>query len=259
MRDYKEYKPRRKVTKKYSGKRLLPRLFKVAAALIVVAALLLAVRYSYGWFLTTSYFTLKEIVITGEKRAMREEIISLSRAAIGGNILAMDLKRMAEKIESQPWIESANIRRVLPRGLSIEVKEREPFAILKTDRLFYIDRGGKPFKALDEGDDAGYPLITGFSKEEIERDELARDALMKTFEFIETEAGRWPKELAISEIMASSSQGITVLSDNVAVKIGFGEYKVKTERLKRVLDDLAAKGKTAEYIDLTYTGQVVVR
>lgn len=259
MRDYKDYKPRRKVTKKSSGKRLAPRVFKAIVILLAILALAVAARYSYRVFLTTSYFNLKEIVVTGEKRVKREEIINLSGARIGANILAMDLKRLAERVESQPWIEMANVRRVLPRGLSIEVKEREPFAILKTDTLFYMDRGGKPFKELDNDDVAGYPLITGLSKIEIERDELARDAVMKTFEFIETEAGGWPRDLAISEIVVSRSQGITVLSDNVAVKIGFGEYKVKIERLKRVLADLTAKGKTVEYVDLTYTGQVVVR
>ena len=75
-------------------------------------------------------------MVTGEKRVKREEIISLSGVGPGGNILTMDLRRLAERIESQPWIETANVRRVLPRGLSIEVKEREPFAILKTDTLF---------------------------------------------------------------------------------------------------------------------------
>ncbi|MBI4745226.1 MAG: FtsQ-type POTRA domain-containing protein [Deltaproteobacteria bacterium] len=259
MRDYKDYKPRRNATKKSSGKRLAARVFKAAVILLTILALAVAAGYSYRGLQTTSYFNLKEIAVTGEKRVKREEILSLSGVRIGGNILSMDLKRLAEGIESQPWIETANIRRVLPRGLSIEVKEREPFAILKSDILFYLDRGGKPFKSLDEGDAAGYPLITGLSKVEIERDELSRDALMKTFEFIETEAGRWPQDLAISEIIVSRSQGITVLSDNVAVKIGFGEYKIKTERLKRVMDDLTAKGKIAEYIDLTYTGQVVVR
>jgi cell division protein FtsQ len=259
MRDFKDYKQRRNVTKKSSGKRLVPRVFKVVVILLAVLALAVAARYSYRGLLTTSYFNLKEIVVTGEKRVKSEEIIKLSRVRIGGNILAMDLKRLAERIESQPWIETANVRRVLPRGLSIEVKEREPFAILKTDTLFFMDRGGKPFKELDKDDAAGYPLLTGLSKVEIERDELSRDAVMRTFEFIETEASGWPQDLAISEIIVSRGQGITVLSDNVAVKIGFGEYKVKIERLKRVLDDLTAKGKTAEYIDLTYTGQVVVR
>lgn len=259
MRDYKDYKPRRNVTKKSTRKRLAPRVLKAVVILLTILALAVAARYSYRVLQTTSYFNLKEIVVTGEKRVKREEIINLSGIRSGGNILVMDLKRLAERIESQPWIEMANVRRVLPRGLSIEVKEREPFAILKTDTLFYMDRGGKPFKELDKDDTAGYPLITGLSKVEIERDELARDAVMKTFEFIETEAGYWPQDLAISEIIVSRSQGITVLSDNVAVKIGFGDYKVKIERLKRVLDDLTAKGKTAEYIDLTYTGQVVVR
>jgi cell division protein FtsQ len=259
MRDFKDYKQRRKVTKKSSGKKLVPRVFKGVVILLAILALVVAARYSYRGLLTISYFNLKEIVVTGEKRVKGEEIINLSGVRIGGNILAIDLNRLADRIESQPWIEKANVRRVLPRGLSIEVKEREPFAILKTDTLFYMDRGGKPFKELDKGDATGYPLLTGLSKVEIERDELSRDAVMRTFEFIETEASGWPQDLAISEIIVSRSQGMTVLSDNVAVKIGFGEYKVKIERLKRVLDDLTAKGKTAEYIDLTYTGQVVVR
>lgn len=259
MRDYKDYRSRKSVTKRSSGKRLSPRLFKTAAVLIFIAVLAVAVRYSYRWFLTTSYFSLREIVVTGEKRAKREEIINLSGARTGGNILAMDLKRVAERIESQPWIESASVRRVLPGGLSIEVKEREPFAILKAGRVFYLDRGGKPFKELDSADDAGYPVITGFSKEEIESDEMARDAVMNCFEFIETEAGSWPKELVISEIVVNRGQGITVLSDNAEIKIGFGEYKIKVGRLKRVLDDLKAKDRTARYIDLTYTGQVVIR
>lgn len=259
MRDYKEFRPRRKASKKSSGKRFAPRLFKAALVLIGILALAFAVRYSYRRLLTTSYFTLKEIVITGEKRVKREEIISLSGARIDGNVLAMDLKGMAEKIESQPWIEKATVRRVLPRGFSIEVREREPFAILKTGKLFYLDRGGRPFKELDAGDSANYPVVTGLSKEEVESTDLARDAVMKSFEFIETEAGDWPVELPISEINLSVSQGITAISDNIEVKIGFGEYKAKVGRLKRVLSDLKAKGRTVRYIDLTYTGQVVVR
>lgn len=259
MRDYKDYKPRRRVSKKPSGKRLTPRLLKAGLILAGVLALAVAGKYSYRGLLKTSYFGLKEIVVTGEKRVRREEIVNLSGARAGENILAMDLKGIAERVESQPWIERATVRRVLPRGLSIEVKEREPFAILKADTLYYLDRGGTPFKELDKKDDTNYPVITGIGREEVEDDELARDALMKTFDFIETEVSEWPEELAISEIRVSKNQGITVFSDGVEVKVGFGEYKIKIGRLKRVMGDLKAKGKTAGYIDLTYTGQVVVR
>ena len=259
MRDYKDYKPKRKVSKKPSGKRLALRLVKAGLVLAGIVALLVAARYSYRRLLTSGNFALSEIVVTGEKRAGKEEIISLSGARIGENILTMDLNGMAKRVESQPWIGKATVRRVLPRRLSIEVKEMEPFAILKTDTLFYIDRGGTPFKELDKGDATGYPVITGVGVEEVEGDEPARDALIKTLDFIETEAGEWPETLAISEINLDKNQGMTIFSDNLQVKIGFGEYKVKIGRLKRVLEDLKAKGKTAEYIDLTYTGQVVVR
>lgn len=259
MRDYKDYKPAKATRKKTSGKKLATRLFKAGLILTIVLSMAIAGRYSYKSLLTASYFDLKEIVVTGEKRVKREEIITLSGARAGENILAMDLNKMARGIESQPWVERATVRRVLPRGLSIGINEREPFAILKTDTLFYLDRGGTPFKELDSSDDAGYPLLTGMSKEDVENDELARDAVMKTLEFIETEMSGWPDELPISEIKVNRNQVMSIFSNDVEVKIGFGEYKVKIERLRRVLEDLNGKGKKARYIDLTYTGQVVVR
>lgn len=259
MRDYKDYKPRGRTSKKPSGKKLTQRLLKGWLILTLILALAIAAGYSYKRFLTASYFALKEIVVTGEKRVKREEIITLSGARVGENILAVDLNKMARGIESQPWVERATVRRVLPRGLSINVSEREPFAILKTDTLFYLDRGGTPFKELDSSDDTRYPLLTGMSNEDIENDELARDALMKTYDFIETEVSGWPDELPISEIKVNRNQGMTIFSNGMEVKIGFGEYKVKIERLRRVLEDLNGKGKKAGYIDLTYTGQVVVR
>ncbi len=259
MRDYKDYRPRGKTSKKPSGKKLAPRLFKAGLVLTLILALGIAAGYSYKRILTAKYFALKEIVVTGEKRVKREEIITLSGARVGENILAMGLNEMALGIESQPWVERATVRRVLPRGLSIAVNEREPFAILKTDTLFYLDRGGMPFKELDSSDDPRYPLLTGMSKEDVENDELARDAVMNTLDFIETEVSGWPDELPISEIKVNRNQGMSILSNNLEVKIGFGEYKVKIERLRRVLEDLKGKGKKAGYIDLTYTGQVVVR
>ncbi len=259
MRDFKDYRPRGRTSKKPSGKKLAPRLLKAGLVLTLILALGIAAGYSYKRLLTASYFDLKEIVITGEKRVKREEIIILSGARAGENILAMDLNKMARGIESQPWVERATVRRVLPRGLSININERESFAILKTDTLFYLDRGGTPFKELDSSDDTRYPLLTGMSREEVENDELARDALMKALDFIETEISGWPDELPISEIKVNRNQGMTIFSSGMEVKIGFGEYKVKIERLGRVLEDLKGKGKKAGYIDLTYTGQVVVR
>ena len=73
---------------------------------------------------------------------------------------------------------------------------------------------------------------------------------MKSFEFIETEAGDWPGELPISEISVNRNQGITAVSGSIEVKLGFGEYKIKVGRLKRVLNDLKAKGRAVRYIDL---------
>jgi cell division septal protein FtsQ len=258
MRDYKDYRARR-ITKKRSGKRLAPGAIKGGVALIGILVLAGLAKYPSRWLLTTNYFALKEVAVTGEKRVERDEIVALSGVRPGENILTIDLEGVARRVEGQPWVERATVRRILPGGLSIDIREREPFAILKADGLFYMDRSGTPFKELDDKDDSRYPVLTGLSREEVENEELARDAMMKALDFIESEANNWPQELPISFMNVNKNQGITVFSDNVGVKVGFGEYQVKLGRLRRVLDDLKARGKTAEYIDLTYTGQVVVR
>lgn len=265
MKDYKDSRPRGTVVKKSTLKRnsnlrkALPRVAKIAAVIAGVVAIVLLFRFSHRAILTSTYFGLKEIVVTGEKRVKKDEIKALSGVRIGENILAMDLKGISKRIEGQPWIERANVRRILPTGLSLDVKEREPFAILKADTFYYVDRGGTPFKELDEGDERSFPLITGLKKEDIEGDESVRDLLMKTLDFIETESGEWPADISVSEFNVNRSHGITVFSEGTEIRIGFGEYKVKLKRLKRAMEDLKARGKTAVYIDLTYTGQVVVR
>lgn len=260
MRDYKDYKVRKRGGKKDTAKRLIPKFLKIGAFLVGIAAIVFSLKYSYGELLRSSYFGLKDIVVTGEKRAKKDEIITLSGVRAGVNILALDLKEIGQKIESHPWVGKATVRRVLPRGLVIDVKEREPFAMLSVEKeLFYLDRNGNPFKRLEEADEANYTVITGFRKDEVESDELVKDALMKTFDFMDTELSGWPKDLPVTMININKNQGITVLSGGIEVKVGFGDYKVKIGRLRRVLEDLRGKGKAGGYIDLTYTGQVVVR
>lgn len=259
MRDYKSSRPRGRAVKKDSFKKALPGLVKAAIFLAAIVMAVLAGRYTHRAILASSYFGLKEIVVAGEKRVKRDEIIALSGVRAGDNILALELKRIVDRIEGQPWIEKASVRRILPRGISIEVKEREPVAILKADRLFYLDRGGTPFKELDDKDERNYPLITGLKREELDSMEPVRDALMKTLEFIETEAGDWPADMPVSEFNTSPNHGITVFTGGIEIRVGFGDYKTKLEKMKRVMKDLKAKGSTAGYIDLTYTGQAVVR
>ncbi len=81
------------------------------------------------------------------------QILAWSNARKGQNLLALDLGQIKRDLELVPMIESASVERVLPGGLIVNVREREPiarvvvFAQRESDGLlepstFYLDEHG---------------------------------------------------------------------------------------------------------------------
>ncbi len=114
------------------------------------------------WMSTCSYFFVSSIEVHGEKRLTRKEIIDLSGIRVGDNIFSLDLKKIAGKISSQPWIRFAHVERRLPDAVVIRVEERQPVALARIgERLFMVDRDGTCFKYLHDPKGFSAPIITG--------------------------------------------------------------------------------------------------
>jgi len=237
---------------------------KMAAA--GVALISLAGGIIYGCYRAASMvtvFSLKSIEVSSAKHLAREEILGLADIEPGKDLLRLNLKRMGEHILQNPWVETVRINRYFPDTVSIVITEREPIAIVNMGFIYYLDKKGKVFKVLNQGDKLDYPVITGFSEEELAGDPKGTgEALRATCQLLEILREKGAFILAdVSEIHYDKGFGFTLFTASGAlpVKVGSGDFTAKVERFARIYRELIAQMPSIQYIDLDYNDKIIVK
>ena len=248
--------------KKHLKKYLRP-LAKIATGLSGVALLCGALFAGYKALNSLTFFRLKKIEVSQAKRLTRDEILAIAGIEPGRDLLRISLKQMGEQLSRNPWVESVHIRRFYPDGLSIAITEREPLAVVNMGFIYYLDRKGVVFKVLNQGDRLDYPVVTGFSEEEMSNDPAGtKEALKATCQLLEIVREKGAFILAdVSEIHYDKGFGFTLFTASGAlpVKVGSGDFAAKIERLARIYPELMAQRTTLQYIDLDYSDKIIVK
>lgn len=230
------------------------------AAVTLVSGLLFA---GYRSLCSITFFRLKTIEVSAAKRLTREEILATAGIEPGRDLLGMNLKKMGEQLALNPWVETVRIRRYYPDGLSIAITEREPLAVVNMGYLYYLDKKGTVFKALNQGDRLDYPVVTGFSEEDLTNDPAGmKEALLSTCELLSLLREKCAFILAdVSEIHYDKGYGFTLFTASGAlpVKIGASDFSAKFSRLARIYQNLKAQQQTIQYIDLDYNDKIIVK
>ena len=243
-------------------KKYLRPLAKIAAGLM---SLSLACGIIYGIYRvldSTTFFRLKNIEVSSAKRLTREEIMGLAGVEAGKDLLRMNLKGMGEHILQNPWVETVRISRYFPDSISIAVTEREPLAIVNMGFIYYLDKNANVFKVLNQGDKLDYPVVTGFSEDELNNDPKGtKEALKATCELLKILREKGSFILAdVSEIHYDKGYGFTMFTSSGAlpIKIGAGEFAAKVERFAKIYRDLMVQRPALQYIDLDYNDKIIV-
>lgn len=231
-----------------------------------MAAVALSGGILYGCYRAVSavtLFSVKTIEVSTVKHLTREELLELAGVEPGKDLLRMNLKRMGEHILQNPWVETVRINRYYPDALSITVTEREPVAIVNMGFIYYLDKKGKIFKVLNQGDKLDYPVVTGFSEEDMGSDPKGtREALEATCDLLKILRDKGAFILAdVSEIHYDKGYGFTLFTAAGAlpVKVGSGDFSAKVERFARIYRELMVQMPTIHYIDLDYIDKIIVK
>ena len=119
------------------------------------------------------------------------------------------------------------------------------------------------FKVLNQGDRLDFPVVTGFSEEELTNDPKGtKEALETTCLLLKTLREKGAFILAdVSEIHYDKGYGFTLFTAAGAlpVKVGAGDFPAKVERLARIYRDLIVQLPTIHYIDLDYNDKIIVK
>jgi cell division septal protein FtsQ len=233
---------------------------------VVLVVVVLASGTLYGGYRAVSaitLFSLKTIEVSTARHLTREEILGLAGVEPGKDLLRMNLKRMGEHILENPWVETVQINRYFPDGLSIIITEREPVAIVNMGFIYYLDGKANVFKVLNQGDRLDFPVVTGFSEEELGSDPKGtREALQETCSLLKTLRENGAFILAdVSEIHYDKGYGFTLFTSSGAlpVKVGSGDFSAKVERFARIYQDLMVQLPSIRYIDLDYSDKIIIK
>ena len=207
------------------------------------------------------YFGVSEIVVTPTRHVRAGSLLESVDLRPGVSLWRIDPERLAARLEEQPWIRRAAVRREFPRRLIVDLVERRPAAILYLDQLYYVDSTGLAFVRVGERDPIDLPFVTGVEAA-IVADErpFARHAIRQALRLLQLmQAAGLP--FRVSEVHIEREQGITVfpIEPRAALTFGWSGFGTKLTRLTRVLRDFRGRESQIREIDLTMGAAAVVR
>jgi cell division protein FtsQ len=235
----------------------------IAAGVALLSLVAGSIFGCYKAIKSVSLFSLKNIEVSACKHVTRDELLGLAGVEPGKDLLHMNLKQMGEHILQNPWVETVRINRYFPDTVSISITEREPVAIINMGFIYYLDKKGTVFKVLTQGDTLDFPIVTGFSEEELGSDPKGtREALESTCNLLKILREKGAFILAdVSEIHYDKGYGFTLFTASGAlpVKVGSDDFSAKVERFARIYRGLLVQLPTIHYIDLDYKDKIIVK
>jgi cell division protein FtsQ len=214
----------------------------------------------------SAYFEAQTISVEGNHRLSKRTILEQAGVTLHDNILAMNLRLLRQRLLADPWICAAEVERKLPDSIHIRVRERAPVAILKLNRLFYLDETGQVFKSVEPSDQVRVPVVTGLKVSDIDLNGQGHSpvfkAMMEVLHLSRLHGSILPLD-AIHNIHADPEMGLTLcgFEKGLAIKLGFDEYESKFNRLRDMMSYFRRGDELLdiECIDLNDLERVVVR
>jgi cell division protein FtsQ len=208
----------------------------------------------------------EQIELSGNHVVSRDAVLQQFVRDRGRSVLSIPLDTRRSALEELSWVETANVQRILPNRIHVEITERTPIAFLRNGtELGLIDAHGV---ILDRprGEDFQFPIVTGLS-DSVSREERGRR--MVTYqEFLrDIDVVRAGSSDRVSEIDLSNPKdlravmtGISSANDSQAVTIQFGSADFGG-KYRLVVDNFAqwqASNGHVRNIDLQYSKQVIL-
>lgn len=242
------------------AKRFVSRAFKVTLVVTVLPSAAYGAYRLYNGIITTPRLGVNMINVTGAARLSREEVIGLSKIQEGQNIFSFKAADVASAIKENPWIEEAKVKRSLPDTVEIEVREREPVALIRLDELYVMDSSGVVFKKASVDDSLDLPVVTGLTAEMLKED--ARSLEDRLLALIDVLAEREGFDLAqVSEINVDPVFGLSIytVEDGVRLEVGLDGFEEKLASFERILKLRGGELRGIEAMDFSNAREVVVR
>ena len=244
-------------------KRKLPigKIFKIVTILSIFGVIsFYAIKFSmdiYDRAISSDYFLISNIDISGNNNVTNEEILAASGVAVGQNNISVAIEDVEAALEQNPWLERVSVKRVLPDTLEIVVQERAPkFWILENGVMCYADQYGQPIVPVGNVAVQSLPVL------EIEKGgEIFCERLPEMLSVFDR-SGLPLSVQSASWLKLTRAGGLEIFLEDSNLHLGLGadDFSNNLVRLSLVLRDLNRRGELAGARQISaYGNQVFVR
>ncbi|HKK47004.1 MAG TPA: cell division protein FtsQ/DivIB [Balneolaceae bacterium] len=235
-----------------NGKNPLP---WIAGAILVLG---LAIVAGFYW---SSTMTVHQIRFKGNHFVSTANLKKVD-VPLGMNPDSMDFGQIMKRFEQIPYVKQADIS-VEPSGnLLINIKERQPIAMLVDgNQKIFVDEDGVrlPLKLKSSVD---VPILYGFSAKPI-GDTISSKGYKTVAEFLKEVKERPVSNATISEVAWTKDEGVVAVTNQNSVKLIFGNggFDKRLRNWEAFYGQVVKeKGiKKMRSIDLRFEGQIVTR
>src|SRR5262249_29982559 len=147
----------------------------------------------------------------------------------GGDNVFADLGGIAQAVRANPWVASADVHRILPHTITIDVREHAAAAVLQLSELgelgelYLLNAAGRPVNraAIDAGEADGLPRISGIDRAGFLADRAAAAATARRAISV-LDRWRTADRPAVQEIRVGQHGAVTLHTHDPAIAIELG-------------------------------------
>lgn len=226
---------------------------------ILTVLLMFALSCGVVFLLKAPYFMVEKVTVSGQMEIPKGFVEESARPLFGENIFLMKTQTITEHLKKHPYFSSAEIKRVLPNGISIKVKEHTAkvnyysngvYSLL-TEQGQLLDVGANPIEGVTLIDTRPLPELGA----NIYEDAPEKMRILETFVVLH-ERNTSVVELPVLDLTESSN--IRTYYHDTEIRLGYGDSL--KEKLNAAIN-IILSGHLDEvkgYLDLAYVDDPVI-
>lgn len=113
-------------------------------------------------FLSSPFFKVSKVRVTGAKVLSSEEVVILTGVTANDNIFRLSASKVAKRVMGSPRIASVSVTKRFPSTLEVRVLERRPVVLIPYSTYYLdVDGLGVPVSMVSDLASSRLPLLTG--------------------------------------------------------------------------------------------------